>query len=373
MAGMRRSRNGWGTIFGLFGCLGLFGLLALGAGCSGNVGGGQSGEGDGASGFSDGGLPFTDSGSGNVDGMPFLDVGSQKTWPTCATAKGEATATGGGVDIIWFIDTSGSMNQETAWVQQNLNAFASYIGAQNLDYRVIMIGKSSICVAPPLGGPSCTDGPRYRHVKEYVASTDGLMKVISTYPQWQKFLRKDTTKNFVAVTDDNSRKSASWFNTELAKLKDPGFPDGYIFHSIVAYGSIPGKGCSTGARIGTVYLELTQQTKGVKFPVCDQDWKSIFDKLAKSVAQTAKVPCSYIIPPAPAGKTFNPALIIVHRADVGNEGVIPKVADKASCGALGWYYDNPSDPKTVILCPQTCAAVSGGKIEIEFGCIGGIN
>lgn len=295
-----------------------------------------------------------------------------KSWPTCATATGEATATGGGVDIIWFIDTSGSMSQETAWVQQNLNNFAGYIGAQNLDYRVIMIGAASVCVAPPLGGPGCTDGPRYKHVSETVGSTNGLEKVISTYPKWQSFLRPDTTKNFIAVTDDNSRKDAAWFNAELAKLTNPGFKDGFVFHSIVAYGNLPSKGCVTGARIGQVYLDLTAQTKGVKFPVCDQDWQSIFDQLAKSVAQTATAPCTYLIPPPPAGKTFNKSLIQVLRTDAGNEGVIPQVPDKASCGANGWYYDDPNAPKTVILCPQTCTAVSGGKIDIEFGCLGGI-
>jgi hypothetical protein len=320
----------------------------------------------------DGGTPFPDLGAPGDLGL--RDGGKpQKSWPTCASATGEAKLTGGGVDIIWFIDTSGSMSQETAWVQQNLNDFASYIGAQNLDYRVVMIGKSSLCVKPPLGGPGCTDGPRYRHVKETVGSTNGLEKIISTYAKWQDFLRPDTTKNFIAVTDDNSRKDAAWFNAELAKLTKPGFADGYVFHSIVAYGSIAKKGCTTGARIGEVYLDLTQQTKGVKFPVCDQDWKSIFDQLAKSVAQTAKAPCSYLIPDPPKNKTFNPNLILVWRADPGQEMVIPKVADKASCGANGWYYDDPQNPKTVVLCPQTCKAVEGGKIEIEFGCTSGID
>lgn len=348
-------------------------LITLGACGGGSVGG--SGGGDGGSGSDDtGGSSYRDTGGFPGQDLSARDGGKPaKSWPTCASATGEAKLTGGGVDIIWFIDTSGSMNQETAWVQQNLNDFASYIGSQNLDYRVIMIGKDGLCVAPPLGGPNCTDGPRYRHVKEYVGSTNGLSKIISSYPKWQDFLRADTTKNFIAVTDDNSSKSASWFNAEIAKLKKPGFPDGFVFHSIVAYGNEPKKGCATGARIGQVYLDLTAQTKGVKFPVCDKDWKSIFDQLAKSVAQTAKAPCSYLIPDPPAGKTFNPNLILVWRADPGQEMVIPRVKDKAACGANGWYYDDEVNPKTVILCPQTCKAVEGGKIEIEFGCTSGID
>ncbi|PID39770.1 MAG: hypothetical protein CSA24_00500 [Deltaproteobacteria bacterium] len=346
-------------------------ILAIGA-CGGSVANGGAGDSDGVH-LDGGGSTYGDTGFSPSDLMRDDSGKPQHSWPTCASATGEAKLTSGGVDIIWFVDTSGSMGQETAWVQQNLNDFASYIGSQNLDYRVILIGASSICVTPPLGGKSCTDGPRYRHVKEVVGSKNGLSKIISTYPKWRDFLRADTTKNFVAVTDDNSRKSAAWFNTEIAKLKQPGFPDGFIFHSIVAYGSVPKKGCSTGARIGQVYLDLTAQTSGVKFPVCNSDWKSIFDKLAKSVAQTAKAPCSYLIPDPPAGKTFNPNLVLVWRADPGQERVIPQVANKAACGQSGWYYDDEANPKNVILCPETCKAVEGGKIEIEFGCTSGID
>ncbi len=232
--------------------------------------------------------------NGRSDGS--VDGTYKRYWPICAEASGEAEAIGGGVDIIWFIDTSGSMDIETAWVQQNLDDFATFIGNQQLDYRVILVGEEEICIEPPLGGPGCTDGPRYRHVKEKVGSKDGLIKLIQTYPQWHDFLRPDTAKNFVAVTDDNSSEPASWFDAELANLTDPGFADGYVFHSIVAYGPIEEKGCETGARIGQVYLDLTQQTGGVKFQVCTEDWTPIFSDLAASVAQTARPPCTYVIP-----------------------------------------------------------------------------
>ena len=140
-------------------------------------------------------------------------------------------------------------------MQKNINAFAQYIGAQQLDYRVVMVAQPpfflvGICVPPPLGGPSCTDGPRYRHVKQNVDSTDGLEKLIETYPRYQDFLRPHTTKNFVAVTDDNSARPAKWFDQELAKLTGPGFANGYVFHSIVAFGSDPEDGCATGANYG---------------------------------------------------------------------------------------------------------------------------
>lgn len=50
-------------------------------------------------------------------------------------------------------------------------------------------------------------------------------------------LRVSAVKNHVAVTDDNSTESASWFNAKLASLTNPEVPS-YDFHSIVAYGSL---------------------------------------------------------------------------------------------------------------------------------------
>ncbi len=74
-------------------------------------------------------------------------------------------------DIVIFIDTSGSMRQEAKWVQENVNAFAQYIGNQLVDYHVVLVAKGyNICVPPPLGGPNCTDGPKFRHIQEKVSS-----------------------------------------------------------------------------------------------------------------------------------------------------------------------------------------------------------
>jgi hypothetical protein len=39
-------------------------------------------------------------------------------------------------------------------------------------------------------------------------------------------------------------------------------------------------------------------------------------------------------------------------------------------GQPGWYYDNPADPKQILLCPATCDLVSNtkGTLDVVFGC-----
>lgn len=187
------------------------------------------------------------------------------------------------VDVIWFVDTSGSMSREAAAVNANLNRFAGTIASSGLDFRVVMVarrgtGTLQICVPPPLGGASCGDAERFRHVNRTVNSTDGLAQLIMTRPLWQDFVRREAAKVFVAVTDDESRLSADEFDRTVRMW--PGF-DSYVFDSIVGFET--SRDCPTMARRGGVYLELTARTMGDRARVCDSDWSGIFATFARGI------------------------------------------------------------------------------------------
>jgi hypothetical protein len=271
-------------------------------------------------------------------------------------------------DIVVFIDTSGSMKTESKWVQDNVNMFAQFIGGQQVDYHVILVGKGfDLCVPPPLGGPNCTDGPQFRHVKEKVGSHDGLQKLIETYPQYQDFLRAGATTNFIAVTDDNSKKSSSWFTTQVNQQNNPGFSSPFVFHSIVAYGDIPFIGCLGGAYGGVVYLELTQQTGGAKFPVCETNWSSIFGQMAETVVNTVQSTCAYKLKD---GKAVSNADIIELTYDKGaNSQKFQLVDGPAQCGnGPSYYFDNPANPEKLVLCPTTCNLLDNGFLNLKLSC-----
>lgn len=51
--------------------------------------------------------------------------------------------------------------------------------------------------------------------------------------------------------------------------------------------------------------------------------------------------------------------------------IVSKTFDGTSAGCGpdgGWYYDEPAAPSIISLCPATCNALSGGSIQVEFGC-----
>lgn len=272
-------------------------------------------------------------------------------------------------DIIWFIDTSNSMEAEANWLQQNINAFAQYIGSQQIDYHVILIAEGyDLCVPPPLGGPSCSDGPRFRHVHQKVDSNDGLEQVIATYPEYSDFLRERATTNFVAVSDDNSDRSAAWFRAEMANLPAPGFSDPFVFHSIVAYGSLPVIGCITGAFMGLVYLELTADTGGAQFPICRTDWGAIFQHVAETVVETVQSTCSFALPDPERAAAAD--LMTLAHISAGHPTIIPRVFDAGDCGPQGgWHIDDTTEPPSLVLCPATCTSLTGEVLQLAYDCL----
>lgn len=87
------------------------------------------------------------------------------------------------------------------------------------------------------------------------------------------------------------------------------------------------------------------------------------------------LPCQFVIPPPPDGKTLDPTLVNVDYTPgaMGSTTTkIPKAASAADCGTgAGWYYDNEVAPTKILLCPASCNLVkadSKAKVDVAFGC-----
>jgi Mg-chelatase subunit ChlD len=84
--------------------------------------------------------------------------------------------------------------------------------------------------------------------------------------------------------------------------------------------------------------------------------------------------CEFPIPEQPQGEEFDPQKLNITYTPggMGTATTIPKVAGESACGnGAGWYYDDPVNPTTVILCSATCTLIGSdteAKIDLEFGC-----
>lgn len=325
-------------------------------------------------------------GGGGIDGAGSAgDANPAGDAPACLSEAAEATESQRPVDIIWVVDTSGSMDDESNAVQNALNSFSSFIEGSLVDHHVILIANQADMTVPaPLG-----TGPRFRHVNVTVGSTDALQKIVSSYAQYQDFLRPDAAVHFVVVTDDESNWSRATFDAALAGLTAPGFPSGYTFHAICseenvivpANPPIPaligpctgGLGGGTAAEPGVTYIGMSAATNGVWRSICSTDWQPIFTALAEAATVSAALPCVYVIPEPPVGQTLDPDLVnFAFTPTGGAKTTVPRRDSEAACaGGQGWYYGEGMPPTEIYACPLTCMDLSAdptGQVVIEFGC-----
>lgn len=296
------------------------------------------------------------------------------------------------IDIIWVVDTSGSMSEEIAQIKANINAqFAAILSASGLDYQVIMIadrgfGTYQVCVASPLGGPNCGDNPPLFHtIDQTVGSTNSLGLILSTYDsstatlRWNQFLRMNAVKVFIEVTDDNSSLSGTSFDTQLLAKAPAGMfgtaaARNYVFHSIIGVSqSSPTTKCSSAVNTGAQYQVVSNLTGGKMLPVCSTDFSPLFQEIANGIV--GSLACEFVMPTASGGVAIDPANVAMQYTPQGGAPVdIPHVQDPAQCSGDGWYYDDNASPQKLLLCPTTCTTVQndkGGKVDILVGCLSG--
>jgi hypothetical protein len=88
------------------------------------------------------------------------------------------------------------------------------------------------------------------------------------------------------------------------------------------------------------------------------------------------VACELVIPEPDPNDPFEPGRVNVRLDPDGESGsqspsVVPQVPNADACSSqAGWYYDDPDDPATVLLCPATCELLNEpyASARFVFGC-----
>jgi hypothetical protein len=390
------------------------------AGCGADTSGGSGRTGRGGSDGSGG----NGSGSGAAGGdSPF---GNSTNQPTAGTTGDKLPIGMGGdmceaisetappgespVDIVWVIDSSGSMGDEQLRVQTNIQSFVDQISAAGLDTRVVIITDKDL--VPPTSALAMSGN--YLFIAQPVNSHDALQQLTAHYPTYSTFLRPGATTHFIVLTDDESDYTGATPDERAANfVKDMrALYDGrdmcmdpstgcvyteFIVHAIASPGDVGALPCvpvmmgmvpmmcapldvfclimmlSVGgaAAPGVTYTKLSMQTAGLFASICESDWMAVFGPLVEAVITATPLPCNYTIPPAPAGQNFARDKVNVnYMAPDGMGELFPKADGVDACpGNKAWYFDDDTAPSEVLLCPDACAAVAhGGQIDLAFGC-----
>jgi hypothetical protein len=250
---------------------------------------------------------------------------------------------------------------------------------------------------------------------------------------WRQWLRSEAFKTFLVITDDDiectdygynfddtpgcngfpqnchnlatqtsnantvaaGETAAQNFDDALLALSPEQFGTAdernYVWHSIVNLRSNPAgattawgpeaaiqtKMCTPAytqiVGAGTGYQALSRLTGGLRYPICQKnDFDAIFNTIASAVVETSAAGCEFNVP---SGDEIDAdAATVSYTEGDGVNVPLQRRGSLADCGGAttAWYYDDPTEPSRLSLCPATCSVVqadSGAQVWVEFGCL----
>jgi len=240
--------------------------------------------------------------------------------PTRGEQEFELSQSAGKVDMVWLIDTSGSMREEAAHVQSNFSSFAATLSSR-ANTRIALIAASSgrgrigvdfgssssitqhriavgstnalaiaaaaTCAAGTSSGGSSGSGifggeSSASICGQNIGDVENGRAIGEAAGKLADFFREDAKSVFVIVTDDNARGvTSSNFTNLIANSRGGQTPTLYAFR-----GRQSRPNCEV-ARVGTDYESLASSTGGAVFDICDSDWSPNFASLGTAVAELA--------------------------------------------------------------------------------------
>lgn len=340
---------------------------------------------------------------------------------TCATQSVPLRSERRPVDVILVLDNSASMDSEIAAVERNINVnFAAILEASGADYRVILLSRhrqrdrfqtsddaTAICVTRPLSNlKNCpwlspVASERFFHYSTSIGSSTSLRQALATYDApdeafsttdvgWSEWLRPNSKKVFLEVTDDDSTTSADAFVRGLSALSSEHFGSdtapNFVFHSIVGLHSKAVSEASYAAdeplvsevcespqsdvvNAGLVYQRLSRLTGGLRYPLCElEGYDVVFRNIAEDVLVRSGVSCSLPLPAAPPGQRLDLDHAEVFYSGAESETVsLGQVPTPASCADGAFYVLDGR----LELCPTTCESlgqIPSASISLTFDC-----
>ncbi|HET9957682.1 MAG TPA: vWA domain-containing protein [Polyangiaceae bacterium] len=87
----------------------------------------------------------------------------------------------------------------------------------------------------------------------------------------------------------------------------------------------------------------------------------------------SKIACEYEMPTSSdVDMEVDPSKVqIIYKPASGGQEEVPRLDSVTQCAINpngGWYYDNPSDPRSIKVCPCTCSRFQAGEVNVRVGC-----
>lgn len=347
--------------------------------------------------------------------VPLFEAGLDQEAPdACGGATSVAEPMVLPTDVVWAIDTSGSMLGSFPSIQAALNRFSQQVADAGLDAHIVLLAGQELCVPAPLGSGDCgvgaggiggggpgpvtavgqapdsNEAQGFLHLNTPFGMNQGMAVLLDNYGGYKHMLRPNARVHLVMTEDGQAPMSADAVvdhiegraAATLTPAWDPALAPGqWVYHGIICgtNGS-----CGLGGLLGGLtggaadtHQNLIERSGGIQGDLGrafagEDPFGELLDELAQQVIVGARILCEFPIE-VPAELTFNRNQVnTAYTDDTGQVETFPRVDDPALCDTgSGWYYDDPAAPTRVILCPAECARIQdtpGSSLEVRFGC-----
>lgn len=344
-------------------------------------------------------------GGGGSGGVTIMESPKGTGGASCAGISVAAEARVLPTDVVWAIDTSGSMIGSFVAIQEALNRFSAAITAANIDVHIVVLAGAGLCVPPPVGSGQCGEGvgavpgapgksadtrePAFLHLDTPFGANQGMPVLLDNHAYYASVLRPDAFKHLVMTEDGIPAMTAQAIRdhmegrgaaTATAPWSPPLVGGQWAMHGIVC---VNGWGSGTcilnfGGAPPAPTLELISQSGGIVGNLDDagragsDPFAAVLQELATKVITGSTLSCDYPIPPPPSSETFDRDKVnVVYTSADGTAQVLPRAQGDACGDAPAWTYDNAATPTTVRLCSAACQKVradTAGRVDVSFGC-----
>ena len=180
-------------------------------------------------------------------------------------------------DIVFAVDTSGSMEDEITAIELNIASFVKSLEQNKLDFTIAAIGNGNDFDFP--------QDPRIKVVPEEIDSHDAI-GILSSYLMGPNAVRADSHLNVIVVTDDNGEGSGNL----AGDFKAPVGITSLKVHAVVGLveGQDPNNEDCNIRSVGTEYQNLAKSSKGLIQNICINDWSKLIANLSQSIVQSTQ-------------------------------------------------------------------------------------
>ncbi len=297
------------------------------------------------------------------------------------------------VNMYFMVDKSGSMGG-TKWTGTTsaLNTFFQSNASAGLGVALEFFrldsggangdgcpGTGSVCTDVPCSNPRVTLGTLTTATGAADPAEDALVTAVNatspggstpTYPALKGALDWAIAKQaaapdeifIVILATDGDASECNTNPTAMSSLSG----SAYLTYGIRTY--VIGM---QGANYPVLDQIATAGGTGSAFQISGSSGAAVAASLITTLTNIANQTASCSTPLPPAGN-FDPTNVTIqYTPSSGAPSSLPQVTDASACSGPGWYYDDPTNPSQIILCPTSCTAAQsdpGAKIIYNVGC-----